>query len=427
MDFHSWVCRGLARPEQVTALGSRGPAALFFFPVFSRRCQPQTRGVVRAFLKLNKRGCDPRTEKNAGRAWRRRSWAWRPRTPSRCACSGGRSSSRVPTIRESRVFFLPTHQDSRKRDSRRFFSLSLIRNEFLSSFPLIYFPSKTSPETRIQARGRLARSRALHLLVDRGQGRRALAAEVVLHGHARRNHRRPGAPRLHRRHRRAAQVPRDARVPVCIFFLKNLTKTKKNVPKRREKKAPNNSAFSRSGAPAHYGSVNPLFWKPTPSNGKFMGQSCYGYLSFEAFIDGATGLNEGTVTMAELDAELPTMSTTAGATAQPRRPVYHSVRSQTGGTGQRASDDGECSIMIRTRASTLELSQVPHRILETYRSSRERNCESRPHSAGHPRGGPALARRRRQTLHAPLRRRHLRRARRHAAHSALETWLRPLS
>jgi len=66
---------------------------------------------------------------------------------------------------------------------------------------------------------------------------------------------------------------------------------------------------------AGYASANPLFWKPTPSRGRFVGQACYGYVSFEAFIDGAAALNAGKATLAELDADLPTMATTAGATA----------------------------------------------------------------------------------------------------------------
>jgi D-galacturonate reductase len=64
-----------------------------------------------------------------------------------------------------------------------------------------------------------------------------------------------------------------------------------------------------------YGSVNPLFWKPTPSNGKFVGQACYGYVSFESFVDAAAALNAKATTLAACDADLPTMATTAGATA----------------------------------------------------------------------------------------------------------------
>ena len=64
-----------------------------------------------------------------------------------------------------------------------------------------------------------------------------------------------------------------------------------------------------------YGSVNPLFWKPTPSDGKFVGQACYGYVSFEAFIDAAAAVNSGELTLDRCDRDLPTMASTAGATA----------------------------------------------------------------------------------------------------------------
>ncbi|KAJ1454181.1 NAD binding Rossmann fold oxidoreductase, partial [Pelagophyceae sp. CCMP2097] len=64
-----------------------------------------------------------------------------------------------------------------------------------------------------------------------------------------------------------------------------------------------------------FGSHNPLFWKPTPSNGKFVGQPCYGYRSFEGFIDAAHQINTGAKTLASFDEDLPTMNSTAGATA----------------------------------------------------------------------------------------------------------------
>ena len=64
-----------------------------------------------------------------------------------------------------------------------------------------------------------------------------------------------------------------------------------------------------------YGSVNPLFWKPTPSDGKFVGQACYGYVSFEAFVDAAAAVNSGELSLDRCDRDLPTMASTAGATA----------------------------------------------------------------------------------------------------------------
>ena len=65
-----------------------------------------------------------------------------------------------------------------------------------------------------------------------------------------------------------------------------------------------------------YGSANPLFWKPTPDpRGRFVGQACYGYVSFEAFIDAAAAVNAGETDLKACDADLPTMATTAGTTA----------------------------------------------------------------------------------------------------------------
>ena len=67
---------------------------------------------------------------------------------------------------------------------------------------------------------------------------------------------------------------------------------------------------------APFASVNPLFWKPARNarTGEFSGQHCYGYLSFEAFVDAATACNRGTPPAA-FDGLLPTLATTAGATA----------------------------------------------------------------------------------------------------------------
>ena len=46
-----------------------------------------------------------------------------------------------------------------------------------------------------------------------------------------------------------------------------------------------------------------------------MGQACYGYVSFEAFVDAAAALNAKTTSLAACDRDLPTLNTTAGATA----------------------------------------------------------------------------------------------------------------
>jgi len=70
---------------------------------------------------------------------------------------------------------------------------------------------------------------------------------------------------------------------------------------------------AQDGAP--FASVNPLFWKPTPSAGKFAGQRTYGYISFEAVLDAVAEVNAGRKTVADYDGTLPTLSTIAGTTA----------------------------------------------------------------------------------------------------------------
>lgn len=50
--------------------------------------------------------------------------------------------------------------------------------------------------------------------------------------------------------------------------------------------------------------------------GNFAGQTGYGYISFEKFIDAVTAVNEGRVTLDQLDARpLPTLKNTIGTTA----------------------------------------------------------------------------------------------------------------
>ena len=66
-----------------------------------------------------------------------------------------------------------------------------------------------------------------------------------------------------------------------------------------------------------FASVNPLFWKPAKdaATHAFAGQRCYGYLSFEAFIEAAVACNEGRMQPCDFDESLPTLATTVGATA----------------------------------------------------------------------------------------------------------------
>jgi len=64
-----------------------------------------------------------------------------------------------------------------------------------------------------------------------------------------------------------------------------------------------------------FASPNPLFWKPTPSDGKFSGQRTYGYMSFESFVDAVNEVNSGKKTVKDFDGVLPTISTIVGTTA----------------------------------------------------------------------------------------------------------------
>ncbi|THC96092.1 hypothetical protein EYZ11_004414 [Aspergillus tanneri] len=63
--------------------------------------------------------------------------------------------------------------------------------------------------------------------------------------------------------------------------------------------------------------VNPFYMKYSPDEeGNFGGQTGYGYISFEKFIDAVTAVNEGRVTLDELDARpLPTLKNTIPTTA----------------------------------------------------------------------------------------------------------------
>jgi D-galacturonate reductase len=51
-------------------------------------------------------------------------------------------------------------------------------------------------------------------------------------------------------------------------------------------------------------------------NGDFAGQSGYGYISFEKFVDGVTALKDGKTTLDQLDSkDLPTLKNTIATTA----------------------------------------------------------------------------------------------------------------
>ena len=65
-----------------------------------------------------------------------------------------------------------------------------------------------------------------------------------------------------------------------------------------------------------FASVNPLFMKYTPTNGKFAGQGSYGVKSFENFVDACRSINAGTTKAGDYDdGSLATVHTTMQGTA----------------------------------------------------------------------------------------------------------------
>ncbi|GBG32876.1 Inositol 2-dehydrogenase [Hondaea fermentalgiana] len=65
-----------------------------------------------------------------------------------------------------------------------------------------------------------------------------------------------------------------------------------------------------------YASCNPLFMKYQPNpQGEFAGQLGYGYRSIEAFVDRATAMRNGDITLEDCNRELPTVETTMLTTA----------------------------------------------------------------------------------------------------------------
>ncbi len=62
-------------------------------------------------------------------------------------------------------------------------------------------------------------------------------------------------------------------------------------------------------------SANPLFMKYTPREGKFVGQSGYGYQSIAHFIEATSNLRSGKKTLEDLNKSLPTIENTLQTTA----------------------------------------------------------------------------------------------------------------
>jgi D-galacturonate reductase len=65
-----------------------------------------------------------------------------------------------------------------------------------------------------------------------------------------------------------------------------------------------------------YASCNPLFIRNKPDKrGRYVGQDCYGYRSFQRFVEAATQIRNGEATPADFDDMLPTGAATVQATA----------------------------------------------------------------------------------------------------------------
>lgn len=62
-------------------------------------------------------------------------------------------------------------------------------------------------------------------------------------------------------------------------------------------------------------SCNPLFWKGTPSDGKFAGQLGYGYRSIADFVQAAIAVNSGKARPEDYNGKLATLATTMQVTA----------------------------------------------------------------------------------------------------------------
>ena len=89
---------------------------------------------------------------------------------------------------------------------------------------------------------------------------------------------------------------------------------------------------------------NPFYMRYAPDEeGNFAGQSGYGYVSFEKFVDYATKVNAGTLKVEDVDRlGLPTISNTVLTTA-----ILEA--------GRRSLDEGGRSVQIVVQGETVEL------------------------------------------------------------------------
>jgi D-galacturonate reductase len=73
--------------------------------------------------------------------------------------------------------------------------------------------------------------------------------------------------------------------------------------------------YTVSSDAAGFASPNPLFMKYTPDEGRFVGQSSYGYRSFEVFVAACREINAGTKRPHDFDKSLATVHCTYQGTA----------------------------------------------------------------------------------------------------------------
>jgi D-galacturonate reductase len=75
-------------------------------------------------------------------------------------------------------------------------------------------------------------------------------------------------------------------------------------------------AYSVAAEGTAFASCNPLFFKHTPNDrGRFDGQRCNGYVTFEKFVEAVCRVRDGLCDPSEYSAVLPTFDATATVTA----------------------------------------------------------------------------------------------------------------
>jgi D-galacturonate reductase len=98
----------------------------------------------------------------------------------------------------------------------------------------------------------------------------------------------------------------DVHSQQCFFYMSHTGEVRVDQAHRGYSVATDASGFA---------SCNPLFMKYTPADGKFVGQSGYGYRSIEQFVAAVGDIRSGRRSVDDCDASLATMRTTFRTTA----------------------------------------------------------------------------------------------------------------